>query len=123
MANLDNGVVLGALGSAYSNNTEAVTPPDGMVIAAIQFVGGGSGGTRITALVAEEPDRFFNTVTPAHHSTNGSVYTHNTQDHGNGGDTLPDDVVYPEGITIYGRWTSVTFSAEDNGGAICYFGY
>jgi len=123
-ANLDNGVILGALGSVYSNNTEAVTPPSGMVIAAIQFISGGASGSKITALVAEEPDRFFNTINASHQSTGtSSFYTHNTQDHGGGGDTLPNNVSYPAGMTLYGRWTSATFSADSTGGVICYFGY
>ena len=33
------------------------------------------------------------------------------------------DATYPKGITIYGRWTSVTPSVDDDGGIICYFGH
>ena len=58
MANLDNGVVLGQLGSLHTDGTGAVVPPSGMVIAAIQFI---SKNTP-TALVAENPDKFFNTA-------------------------------------------------------------
>ena len=38
--------------------------------------------------------------------------------HGAGGTTI-ESVVFPKGITIYGRWTTVTPSA---GPVICYFG-
>lgn len=30
---------------------------------------------------------------------------------------------FPAGMTIYGRWTSVTPAADDDGGIICYFGH
>ena len=33
------------------------------------------------------------------------------------------DAKFPKGITIYGRWTSVTPSVDDDGGIICYFGH
>jgi len=123
-ANLDNGVMLGALGSAYANTATTITPPTGMVIAAIQFISGSasSGGTGITALRAAEPTRFFNTVEAANsNSVDGAAAE--TVDEGSGGDTLPNNVKYPAGITIYGRWSSVAFSADSTGGAICYFGY
>ena len=41
--------------------------------------------------------------------------------HGAGG-TTTDDVIYPKGLTIYGRWTMVTPTLDTDGGIICYFG-
>jgi len=41
--------------------------------------------------------------------------------HGAGG-TTTDGVTYPKGTTIYGRWTTVTPTADADGGIICYFG-
>jgi hypothetical protein len=41
--------------------------------------------------------------------------------HGAGG-TTTDGVTYPSGLTIYGRWTMVTPTADADGGIICYFG-
>ena len=118
-ANIDSGVILGALGSAYTNTTDPITPPTGMVIAAIQFIDGGtSATTRISALVAENADKTFNTVGAA----NGADTA--TTDKGTGGKKMADGVThFPAGMTIYGRWTSVTFTGVTNGGAICYFGY
>jgi len=26
-------------------------------------------------------------------------------------------------MTIYGRWTTASFTGDDTGGVICYFGY
>ena len=113
-ANLDNGVILGALGSVYSNNTEAVTPPSGMVIAAIQFI---SKNTP-TTLLAENPDKFFSTGHAANSLGTGSE----TVDEGSGGIAL-SNCEFPAGMTIYGRWTQATFAADSTGGVICYFGY
>jgi len=113
-ANLDNGVILGALGSLHTDGTGAVKPPSGMVIAAIQFI---SKNTP-TALVAENPDKTFNTAHAANNLTAGSE----TVDEGSGGISL-SGCEFPAGMTIYGRWTTATFSADSTGGVICYFGY
>jgi len=32
-------------------------------------------------------------------------------------------IIYPKGITVVGRYTTITPSADDDGGVICYFGY
>ena len=126
MANIDHGVILGALGSAHTDGTGAVTPPAGMVISAIQFITGGSAATpKITALVAEDPNKTFNTVIPSHQNDDGSaVAGYNAQDHGDGGQTLGSETIdFPAGMTLYGRWTSATFTGDSAGGVICYFGY
>ena len=117
-ANLDNGVILGALGSAHTDNgTAAIVPPTGMIIAAIQFI---SKNTP-SRLIAETPGKFFNTAHPANAdgtaTVNGKVV-----EEGTGGIAL-DDCEFPAGMTIYGRWTSATFAADSTGGVICYFGY
>ena len=130
-ANLDNGVILGALGSAFTNTTAPIVPPAGMVIAAIQFItGGGSATPKITALVAEIPGKTFNTVHPAnaggtHTSTDGThPSTGLTVEEGTGGQTLGSETIdFPAGMTLYGRWTSATFTGDNSGGVICYFGY
>ena len=131
-ANLDNGVILGALGSAFTNTTTPITPPAGMVIAAIQFItGGGAATPKITALVAETPGKFFNTAHAAnaggtHTTTDGShpVPSGSTVEEGTGGKTLGSETIaFPAGMTLYGRWTSATFTGDSAGGVICYFGY
>ena len=43
------------------------------------------------------------------------------EQHGAGG-TTTDGVTYPKGLTIYGRWSMVTPTADADGGIICYFG-
>jgi hypothetical protein len=41
--------------------------------------------------------------------------------HGAGG-TTAEGATYPAGLTIYGRWVTVTPEADADGGIICYFG-
>ena len=41
--------------------------------------------------------------------------------HGAGG-TTAEGATYPAGLTIYGRWATVTPEADADGGIICYFG-
>lgn len=54
----------GQFGSACTNTTDnTITAPDGLVIVAISFMEDGCG---LTALVAEDPDVFFNTAAAAH---------------------------------------------------------
>ena len=35
---------------------------------------------------------------------------------------VANDVVFPKGLTIYGRWTSVSLQADNTHGVICYYG-
>ena len=116
MANIDNGVMLGALGSVFVDTDASIVPPTGMVIVAIQMISKNT----IVRLVAEEPTRFFNTVTAAHNA--GTITEDETTDLGTGGGTV-SGCVFPAGMTIYGRWTRADFAADSTGGVICYFGY
>ena len=113
-ANIDHGVILGALGSLHIDTDAEVKPPSGMGIAAIQFI---SKNTP-TKLVAENPDKTFNTE----HAANSLGAGSETVDEGSGGIAL-SGCEFPAGMTIYGRWTSAKFSADNTGGVICYFGY
>jgi len=132
-ANLDNGVILGALGSAFTNTTGAITPPPGMVIATIQCIG----TTQFTTLIAEDPNKTFNTALASHQDNDsGAVAGYEAQDHGDGGiklvaSSVSDPTEFPAGMTIYGRWTSVSIISQASGvsgtsgsaGIIVYFGY
>mgnify|MGYP003155326210 CR=1 FL=1 len=113
MANIDSGVILGALGSAYSRTATTIVPPTGMVIAAITFLD----DNLPTTLTAENPDKFFNLA----HAANSLGAGSETVDEGSGG-TTASGITYPGGITIYGRWTAVVPQASGQG-IICYFGY
>jgi len=131
-ANLDNGVILGALGSAFTNTTGAITPPPGMVIATVQCIG----VTRFVTLIAEDPNKTFNTALPAHQDNDGSaVAGYEAQDHGDGGIKLVASgasapTEFPAGMTLYGRWTSISIASQASAGSsggsqgiIVYFGY
>ena len=106
----------GQLGSAYCN-TQAGTikPPTGKVIVAVQFLV----DTTLSALVAEDPANTLNTAEGSHNLGGGSE----TASEGSGGLTLPSSAVFPKGMTIYGRWTSISQNDSDNtsGGYIVYF--
>lgn len=99
----------GQLGSGYLGDTSAFSPPTGKVIVGIQFVG----DTQLAALTADTAQGNdaafigFTTVTG----------------NGSGSDAVVNTALFPAGMTIYGRWTSVTLAAATTtGGIICYFG-
>ena len=99
----------GQLGSAFCNTTGAFTPPTGKVIVGIQFVGD-TELSDLTADTAQGNDAAFIGFTTV--AGNGS-----------GSDSIVNTVIFPAGMTIYGRWTSVTLKeAYTTGGIICYFG-
>ena len=114
-ANLDNGVILGALGSSFSNSADVIYPPTGMIIASIQFLGTNG----VTTLVAETPAKFFNEASAANDMADALI----TVDEGGGGDVLPNGAIFSPGMVIYGRWTSAEFNNHTSDGVICYFGY
>ena len=97
---------LGQHGSAFNDSGDAVTPPAGKVIVAIQFLG----TMTLSALVAEGVSG-SESVSSA---TNGA---------GSGGEVIDSSNKFPSGALIYGRWTSVTCVAQSTGGIIVYFGY
>ena len=102
----------GQLGCAHTDSATAITPPKGKVIVAITFL---ADNVR-TGLIAEDPSQYFNTAEAAHNETAAAE----TQTEGSGGIAV-SSIVFPKGLTIYGRWTSVTPTADGTGGIICYF--
>ena len=107
----------GQMGSGFVDSTGAFTPPSGMVIIAMTFLA----DTELSGLVAD---------TSGHDATevvgNVGYFSHTSPVpviHGAGSDATDATQVFPAGLTIYGRWTSVTLnSADTDGGVICYFG-
>ena len=54
---------------------------------------------------------------------NDAVLAVTDQDQGSGGHTVSTANVFPEGVTIYGRWKAVSLAADQNtDGAILYLG-
>jgi len=122
MANIDSGVMLGALGSSARISGGSLAPPKGMVIAAIQFVGQAT----LEDAQAEDNDKFLNTDHPANSLTAGQETgaSSETKAEGSGGEALGAGISFPAGMTIYGRWTSIQVSTPaDDGCVIAYFGY
>ena len=82
-----------------------------------------SGGTYGTSLVVKEVGKVTSGAGIAeidHLDTANRLYFLDPF-HGGGGTTI-EGVTFPGGLTIYGRWTTVTPTADADGGIICYFG-
>tara|TARA_R110002096_G_scaffold153508_1_gene317301 strand:- start:372 stop:734 length:363 start_codon:yes stop_codon:yes gene_type:complete len=108
----------GQLGSGFVNSTGAFTPPAGKVIVAITFL---VADQTLAALVADT-----SAYTAADGSEGDAYFSHTAAVAANGGGSDPTDAStkFPAGMTIYGRWTSLTLSGADaDGGVMCYFGY
>lgn len=98
----------GQLGNTFQDGNTATTPPSGKVIVAITCLG----NTTFTAMAAEDVSGSKSFALTGGHTGEGS-----------GGVVIAAANVFPSGLTIYGRWTSVTPTAASTAGIICYFGY
>jgi len=111
----------GQMGSAFTDEDAAVTPPTGKVIVAITFLE----ETTLTALTPST-DMYVDGTTGADLSGAAAFFGSVTAVGANGGNAAEIDSAtkFPAGLTIYGRWSSVDPSAASTtGGIICYFGY
>jgi|TARA_R110001592_G_scaffold75852_7_gene229512 hypothetical protein len=97
----------GQLGSGFSDEAVAVTPPAGMVIVAVSFLS----DTALSAMVADV-------------QADAAYFSHTAAVANNGGGAAETDsaTVFPKGMTIYGRWTSITPPTSTTGGVIFYYG-
>ena len=120
----------GQLGSAYTtNNQEAIKPPTGKVFVAITMLAdtvfdsdGGLVAERqlVSAAAAGDPstltgDIYIGTEQPSQGLTGGSE----TTDEGSEG-LVVDSVSFPQGVTIFGRWTEIDVAS--GGGVVAYIG-
>ena len=94
-------------GNTFQDTNAATTPPSGYVIVAISFLA----DITFTAMSAEN-----NSGSKSFGLTGGET------GEGSGGVVIDSSNIFPKGLTIYGRWTSVTPTADSDGGIICYFG-
>ena len=111
----------GQMGSAFTDEDAAVTPPTGKVIVAITFLE----DTTLTALTPAT-DMYLDGTTGADLSGAAAFFGSVTAVAANGANAAEIDnaTVFPKGLTIYGRWSSVDPNgASTTGGIICYFGY
>ena len=100
---------LGQFGSGFSDENAEVTPPAGKKIIAITFLA----ATVLSTLVASTDN------------PEAAYFSHTAAAAGNGGGAAESDgaTSFPAGLTIYGRWDSLTPPTSSTGGIIFYFGY
>ena len=109
----------GQLGSAHIHHTQgnSLTPPDGMVIVAI---------TMLDATIFDvlKPDTSAISVVYSGTESNEAFFGIGTSaNEGGNSEQVDTGIIFPGGITIYGRWTEVSLNASQaTGGIICYFG-
>jgi len=100
----------GQLGRGFSDEDDAVTPPTGKVIIAVSFLA----DTTFGAMVADTS--VVDTAYFSHTAASATLQP--------GASETDSGTVFPKGMTIYGRWTSITPAADSaTGGAIYYFGH
>ena len=87
-----NNVGLGQAGAIFEDGTTAIS---GKTIVAIQFL----------------EDATFTTLTPENSNYIGTA--------GGNGDAVDSSNTFPQGVTIFGRWTAFTL---DSGSVVAYLG-
>ena len=95
----------GQLGSGFLDSTDTFVPVEGSVVVAITCLA----DTAFDVLTSEDPTKYFNLSA----ASTGA---------GAGADQIDTSNIFPAGITIYGRWTSVGITDDSAGGVICYLG-
>ena len=104
----------GEVGSIFLDASGASSPPTGLVFVAITFLEDttfdSSGG-----LVAEDENQYANTEAAAHDEADGSE----TATQGSGGLQVDVNNTFPQGATIFGRWTEIDITV---GMLIAYIG-
>jgi len=108
----------GQLGSAHMHNDhgESLTPPDGMVIVAITMLD----ATKFDLLTCDTS----NSVVYGGTESNNTYFGIANGNTGGNAEVIQNDIEFPAGMTIYGRWTVVSLqAAQATGGIIAYFGY
>ena len=110
---IDTGI---AIDAAAGNITPVYSGPNARWMEVVSL----SGGTYGTSLVVKEvgtPVTGEGIAEIDHIDSANQLYFLDSE-HGAGGTTI-EGVTFPKGVTIYGRWTSVTPAAAP---VICYFG-
>ena len=104
----------GQVGSIFLDASGAASPPTGLAFIAITFLEDttidSSGG-----LVAEDENQYANTQAAAHNESDGSE----TATQGSGGLQIDVSNTFPQGATIFGRWTEIDITT---GMLIAYIG-
>jgi hypothetical protein len=115
----------GQLGSAFTDTADnQLVPPTGKVFVAITFLadtqletlGTNAGG--LTADTSDPNIQYVGTDIAAHNLTDGNA----TAIEGELGQIIDGSNTFPEGVTIYGRWTSIEIGNGKTGALIAYIG-
>lgn len=93
----------GQLGSGFLDTSDVYVPPSGYVVVAITCLA----DTNFATLTSEDGASYFG-FAAAGAGTNSTA--------------IAADNIFPQGITIYGRWTNVGITADNIGGIILYLG-
>ena len=105
---------LGQAGSVYTAaSSEEINPPLNQVFVAITMVTDCTFDS-VGGLIAEDAEKFINTDDAAHDLAAGAE----TSVEGSGG-AVVDSVIFPAGMTIYGRWTEIDVAT---GSCVAYIG-
>ena len=105
---------LGQAGSVYTAaSSDAIIPPLNQAFVAITMVTDCTFDSS-SGLVAEDANKYINTETAAHDAAASSE----TSVLGSGGKVV-DSVVFPAGMTIYGRWKEIDVAT---GSCVAYIG-
>jgi len=115
----------GQMGSMFMDTVDTpIKPPTGTVFVAITFLADTSLellGTNAGGLTADTTDpniEYIGTDIAAHNLGAGNE----TAISGSGGLIIANTDVFPKGVTIYGRWTSIEIGAGKSGSLIAYIG-
>ena len=107
----------GQLGSAHitaAGNT--VTPPNGMVIVAIQFLA----NNKVDVLTPDDNTSVKYGASAINDKAFAGIGS-KANDNGNSV-AIDTGVEFPKGITIYGRWTEFSLATSGDHGVMLYFG-
>ena len=102
-------------GSMFADSAADLVPPLGSVFVAITFLEDSAFDSTTGGLVAEDATKYINTVEAAHNLGDAAA----TSIEGEGGLIVADDNTFPQGVTIFGRWTEIDL---DSGMIIAYIG-
>ena len=94
----------GQLGSAFVDDGGDYTPPAGKVVVAIQCLA----DTTFTVLTPEATEDCFGVAASSGVGSNNEL--------------VDSSNIFPKGMTIFGRWTAVTATADTDGGIVLYLG-
>ena len=120
----------GQMGSVFTDTADnPIQPPAGKVFVAITFLANTQLETHASAtnsgLVADTSDpnaEYVGTAVAAHNATIDQDPTQQTTVTGCGGQTINNANTFPQGVTIYGRWTRVEIGNGKTGALIAYIG-